>query len=435
MRKISWHEISSHNGPDDCWIVIDGQVFDVTSWVKQHPGGELLAVLAGEDASALFHSAHFLDARLLPGKMKVGEVRDYKPDFKCPSDDFLKTLKHRVRQFFIKQKINYHDTKNNRSTIFFSSTVLLGCWMCVYLLPPWGFLATVPMGMATCSLIGSFGHEHIHGNLHFHNKEKGMLYHATNNLMWGIFIPFMPEKFFQYEHIKHHRYAIHPEHDYDVFALKNFVRLSPDLERKWYHTYQKLYAPFIYGYYIFIQLLGGYTTDFFSNRDILKDKGVLPDIILSSLAAFTFHIAIPIYLTNVWWVLLCATSYFFTWQMAIYITSGVPHMTDSSAASIKTDSWAYYVCSTTKDLKCGNRFYDWLTGGLNYHLEHHLLPSIPRDHLPKIRHIVEHTCREFGYPYHAYESFSAYFRDHYNYLAELGSTVEPANIADQRDCG
>jgi linoleoyl-CoA desaturase len=431
MKNFTWNEISAHNSPEECWIVVDGIAYDITLWIDGHPGGDILAVLAGEDASAMFHSCHLRDIIPMLEKFKMGEVLEYQPDFEVVNDDFLVALKRRVYKFFIDQGVDYHDTQKNRRTILFTSIFLLACWGCMYFLSPWGFLASIPMGLATCSLIGSFGHEHIHGNLFKRVEKRQLFYHVKNDILWGLFIPFMPERFFQYEHIKHHLYPMNPQHDYDVFALKNLVRLSPDLKIMKYQSLQHIYAPLVYGFYIFLQILGGYTTSFFSKRNLLKDKGVLPNIIGTSLVAFIFHIAVPIYLTDVWWVLLCASSYFFTWQAAIYISSGVPHMTSAAAAYEKSNSWAQHVCKMTKNLKCGNWFYDWLTGGLNYHLAHHLLPSIPREHLPKINHIVEQTCNEFGYPYFTYTDFGSYYRDHYKFLFELGGSRNHAQVFNE----
>ena len=432
MKSLTWSEISTHNNSKECWIVVDGIVYDMTDWIVAHPGGDILTVLAGEDASAMLHSYHLRDIVPMLEKFKIGKVLDYRPVFDAINDDFLTALKWRVQRFFLDQDIDYRDTPTNRKNIFLTAILLFLCWGCMYFLPPWGLLASIPMGLATCSLVGSFGHEQIHGNLFKRTGKSGPFYHIQNNILWGLFIPFMPERYFQYEHIKHHLYPMNPKYDYDVFALRNLVRLSPDLKIRKYHSLQHLYAPLVYGAYIFLQLLAGYTTTFFDKRNLLKEKGVLPNIICMSLVAFIFHIAIPIYLTNIWWVLLCAACYFFTWQAAIYISSGVPHMTDAAAINEKSNSWARHVCKTTKNLKCGNWFYDWLTGGLNYHLVHHLLPSIPREHLPKIRHIVEKTCNEFGHPYFTYASFGAYYRDHYNFLLQLGRPRTPVKVFSDR---
>ncbi|EED84816.1 predicted protein, partial [Postia placenta Mad-698-R] len=36
---ISYDEVQKHNTPDSCWVVVEGQVYDVTSVLGWHPGG------------------------------------------------------------------------------------------------------------------------------------------------------------------------------------------------------------------------------------------------------------------------------------------------------------------------------------------------------------------------------------------------------------
>jgi cytochrome b involved in lipid metabolism len=36
---ISVEEISKHKTPEDCWIVVDGNVWDITEFAPEHPGG------------------------------------------------------------------------------------------------------------------------------------------------------------------------------------------------------------------------------------------------------------------------------------------------------------------------------------------------------------------------------------------------------------
>lgn len=38
QTKIPWDEIAKHNTTDDCWIVINNIVLDVTDYLNQHPG-------------------------------------------------------------------------------------------------------------------------------------------------------------------------------------------------------------------------------------------------------------------------------------------------------------------------------------------------------------------------------------------------------------
>jgi fatty acid desaturase len=44
-------------------------------------------------------------------------------------------------------------------------------------------------------------------------------------------------------------------------------------------------------------------------------------------------------------------------------------------------------------------FVDWLWGGLNYQIEHHLFPTMPRPNLGKASHMVRRFCEEHDLPY------------------------------------
>lgn len=423
MRHIPWSEIARHNNSRDCWIVVDGSVYDVTAWIAKHPGGEVIAALAGEDASHLVHSSHLGDISGMLSRLKIGEVSEYQPPFQNLSDDFLCTLKRRVAGYFADHGIDRRNTPRNSRSIDISAMLLVCCWTCICLLPPWGTLAAIPMGLVTCALIGAFGHEQIHGNL---LRKPGILSDIKDAVRWGLFIPFMPKCYFQYEHLKHHASPMHPDHDYDVYALQYLVRLNPHTPLHRHHSLQHLYAPFVYANYIVLQLIGGYFTPFFDARSLLKERRMVMHIIVSSITAFTFHIAAPIYLAGLEWGLLSIAMYFITWQAAIYISSGLPHMTRTPDSHNMPFSWSRYICDTTVNLKCGNKFCDWLTGGLNYHLVHHLLPTVSREYLPDIYPIVERTCAEYGYPFKTYASFRHYYLDHYNMLVELGRSRESA---------
>ena len=49
-------DVAKHNTKSDCWVVVDGQVLDVTSFLSEHPGGELaILTFAGKDATEEFN--------------------------------------------------------------------------------------------------------------------------------------------------------------------------------------------------------------------------------------------------------------------------------------------------------------------------------------------------------------------------------------------
>lgn len=48
-KLISTQDVRQHNTPEDCWIVIDDQIWDVTRFAPEHPGGANCMVIRSED--------------------------------------------------------------------------------------------------------------------------------------------------------------------------------------------------------------------------------------------------------------------------------------------------------------------------------------------------------------------------------------------------
>jgi cytochrome b involved in lipid metabolism len=68
-RSITVDELKAHNTTDDCWVAFHGDVFDMTRFAKEHPGGShLIERLAGSDGTDRFVSVH--------GKQKLEFVKE-----------------------------------------------------------------------------------------------------------------------------------------------------------------------------------------------------------------------------------------------------------------------------------------------------------------------------------------------------------------------
>ncbi|KAK9720614.1 Osmotic growth protein [Basidiobolus ranarum] len=59
LKEYSLDDIAKHNTEKDCWVVVNGQVLDVTDFLSDHPGGKKSILLfAGRDASKEFNMLH-----------------------------------------------------------------------------------------------------------------------------------------------------------------------------------------------------------------------------------------------------------------------------------------------------------------------------------------------------------------------------------------
>lgn len=76
---MSWtlNDVAKHNSASDCWVIIDGQVYDVTNFLPEHPGGiQIILKYGGRDATAAYKPIHPSDAleKNLPKEKCLGPV-------------------------------------------------------------------------------------------------------------------------------------------------------------------------------------------------------------------------------------------------------------------------------------------------------------------------------------------------------------------------
>ena len=68
-------DVAAHSTPDDCWVVLYDGVYDITDFVKIHPGGAIILTVAGTDATDFFeelHKAEILDT--VAAQYRIGDL-------------------------------------------------------------------------------------------------------------------------------------------------------------------------------------------------------------------------------------------------------------------------------------------------------------------------------------------------------------------------
>ncbi|EGC38941.1 hypothetical protein DICPUDRAFT_75487 [Dictyostelium purpureum] len=54
LPQFTLEEVAKHNTRDDCWLIINEKVYNVTSYVSSHPGGDMILQNAGGESTTLF---------------------------------------------------------------------------------------------------------------------------------------------------------------------------------------------------------------------------------------------------------------------------------------------------------------------------------------------------------------------------------------------
>ncbi|XP_035828877.1 acyl-CoA (8-3)-desaturase [Aplysia californica] len=107
---------------------------------------------------------------------------------------------------------------------------------------------------------------------------------------------------------------------------------------------------------------------------------------------------------------LCEGTWFITVSEANHGTLGVEYDAE--------DSWVEMHLKRTCNLG-GGAFKSWGTGHLNYQIEHHLFPTLPRHNLHKVVPFVQSLCKKHGI-YYCEKTFTQAVIDIVKSLRESG---------------
>ena len=421
INTYSKEEVIKHNTIDDCWLIVDNKVYDVTPFIKLHPGGsELLMSRAGEDASSYFTMKHGLDKRVnkFLEKYYIGDLveKDLVKSH-IAEEPFIKELLQLIND----EKLNFVSTETRRKfnlvrgfllSVFFSLSIVA-----LYLSTSWmaSLALIIVQAFIGVSLFGLLAHESTH-----HSFPKNKLAKTLLQIFWPVFWPFISRKPLIYEHNSHHVKIGDEEYDFEVAGFSKFIRYSSSVKWSFWHQYQHKLAKFLYPFYAnIITTFGGYKSSFWRkhNRKVAWDHGV------SLVVTFSYYVLAPSIVSgfSYKWILfyLMYQSVLFT---GIYLGAAINHFVPATIEEMPEDKvnlYAYYICHHTSNFGAQKNFWFWFTGGFNIQIEHHLSPFVPVENLRKLMPIVKMLCEKHAYPYHDFEGFSDLWNAHYAFLEAL----------------
>lgn len=310
-------------------------------------------------------------------------------------------------------------------TLFFAPLVMININL---VSSPWFlFILYITSGIGMAGIGMGIMHDAIHGSYSKHQKVNKYLGYTMNLIganatVWKI-----------QHNVLHHTYTNIVGADDDINA-PFFLRFSPHAKKNKLHRFQHLYVWFFYGLSTiswvtakdFIRLVRYRKMGFLDKKNAFRNEII--KIAGWKLLYYSYALILPLLIVPLaaWLIILAFLSMHFVTGLLISIVFQVAHIMPSTEFPLPDEDgvvegdWSTHQLATTTNFSPNSRIFSWLIGGLNYQVEHHLLPNICHVHYKNISGIVADTAGEYGIPYHTKVSFFVAVKDHLRALHILG---------------
>lgn len=404
-KLISLEELSAHSKPGDLWISIQGKVYDVTEWAKDHPGGDQpLLNLAGQDVTDAFVAYHPATAWHHLDRFFTGYyLRDYAVSE--VSNDYRKL----VYEF---TKMGLFEKKGHLTCVSLIFMVMLFVSSVIGVLrseSQWVHLLCGGMMGFLWIQSGWIGHDSGHYQIVNHPRLNRFLQVLTGNCLTGISIGW-----WKWNHNAHHIACNSLEFDPDIQHMPLFAISSKFFSSLTSYFYERKMnfdsvARFLvsYQHWTFYPVMCFARINLYAQSFVLLlSKRRVPKRGQEILGLLVFWIWYPLLVSCLpsWWERIM-------FVVASFVVTGIQHVQfclNHFASSVylgppTSNDWFEKQTCGTLDIKCSS-WMDWFHGGLQFQVEHHLFPRLPRCHLRKISPFVKELCKKHNLPYNS-ESF------------------------------
>jgi fatty acid desaturase len=286
----------------------------------------------------------------------------------------------------------------------------------------WAALAVAPLLGMTFTQLGFIGHDAGHNQVFRTRRRNRLLGLAVGNALIGLSFGWWVPK-----HNAHHAHPNEPGRDPDIG--EGTAPPSSDAAgsgsgplASWLARWQ---APLFFP--LMLLRSGGMHVLGISRLTRRRDRA-------SAVEASLIVLHAAVYLTVVLWVLspLKALAFVALQQAVFSLYLGVSFAPNHKGMpvidSATTAGYARRQVVTARNIS-GGRLTTFMLGGLNYQIEHHLFPSMPRPNLRRAQGLVRDFCAatDLGY---SEENFVESFRQIIQHLSDAGAASGPSPSSD-----
>lgn len=343
---------------------------------------------------------------------------------------FFSTLKSKADDYFRSRNIN---TTGNFK-LYAKTAILLFSLAVFYTLLVFFTPQSLFFSILLCILIGinfagigfNIMHDGAHGS-YSGNKFLNRAMGYTLNLMGGNVYLWK-----QKHNINHHTYTNIEGADDDI-DIKPFLRIHADQKKLKIHRFQHLYGFFLYGltliFWVYYRDFKKYFTGKIAENTRMKKMNLREhfNFWIWKFIHFGLFLVIPIFKIGLVETIVGYNIMGFVCGFLLAIVFQLAHVVEKtdfvtpSVGSVQIEKeWAVHQISTTANFATRNKTINWLLGGLNFQVEHHLFPRISHIHYPALNKIVRETCREFNVVYKEFPTMLSAIRSHLLHLKKVG---------------
>jgi hypothetical protein len=428
--KYTWAQVKEHNTPDDAWVTHYNKVYNVSNW-HEHPGGSVIFTHAGDDMTDIFAAFHAPGSQSMMKKFYIGDL--------IPESVTNKDA-HQIE--FEK---GYRDLRSKLIMMgMFKSNKMFYAYKCISNMTLWATAMamvytsdSVGVHVAAAMLLGLFfqqcgwlAHDFLHHQV-FNQRKYGDMF----GLFWGNVMQGFSVQWWKNKHNGHHAVpnlhsssALSQDGDPDIDTMpllawslqqaQSYRELQKDGKDGAFVKFMIKYQAFFYFPILLLARLSWLNESFKVSFGLgaasanaaqeMKLKGLQYPImekvgmvlhyswafgVSSGFGRFSLAYSVAFFL-----LMTCSCGFF------LAIVFGLGHNGMSTYdADKRPDFWKLQV-TTTRNIIGGHgfpqAFVDWFCGGLQYQVDHHLFPTLPRHNLKKSHELIRSFCKEWKVHYH-----------------------------------
>ncbi|CAI5997781.1 unnamed protein product [Closterium sp. NIES-65] len=158
-KQFTMDEVSKHNRPGNAWVVVQNKVYDVSNFADQHPGGRVIYLMAGRNATDVFAVFHKPSTSTFLSTLYIGDLKDSEVE---PTGDLLKDFRDLRASFeakgYFKCSPAYYLFKVLSTFAIVAASIAIIMWTSD---PRWVLVSAVLLGLFF-QQVGWLSHDFLH---------------------------------------------------------------------------------------------------------------------------------------------------------------------------------------------------------------------------------------------------------------------------------